>query len=137
MNERSHLIARMARREMSQIAQARRDLAKMLVELRSAEALLSRLHGLLEHKREQASLAASVAQLREGRHLTDQLSVEAEKTRLRVEKLREDSNEAAEALARLDHRKRTFDEAAKTARIAERTERENRAEALIPQRQPR
>lgn len=132
MNERSTLITRMARREMANLARARRDYAATAQELRAAEALLARLDLLIDHRRGLAASASSVAALREGRRLNDQLCAEATRNRARVAELRQQAEAKAEALAQLDHRLRSYEEAARTARQVERDERDRRAEASAP-----
>lgn len=134
MNERSMLITRMARRELANLARARRDYAATARELQAAEALLARLDLLIDHKRGLTAAAGSVAALREGRRLNDQLCAEAERNRAKIRDLQRIAQAKAEALAQLDHRLRSYDEAAATARKAEREERDRRAEANAPPR---
>lgn len=134
MTDRSKLFTRMARRELANLARARRDYAASARELQAAEALLARLNQLIDHKRGQTAAAVSVAALREGRRLNDQLCAEAERNRLRIADLRRVTEAKAAALSQLDHRLRSYDEAALAARRVEAEERERLAEASAPPR---
>lgn len=124
MTTRSKLLGLMTKRQSISLMGARRALAAMIAQQRSAEALCARLDELLEARRQQAGSTMNVAQLREYRRLTDQLAAEAERNRQRAQNLAKDVAKAAEDLARADHKKRTLEEASMAAHAAERVERE-------------
>ena len=132
MNERSRLIGLMAKREAAQIADARRSLASSLRQQQATESLLLRLNSLLETRRSQAKAHKSAADLKEHRRMTEQLAIEAERSTGRLEVLRQEVAKAAEELAKRDHRKRSYEDAAQTARAAEIAERERLADLSKP-----
>lgn len=129
MSSRSRLINLMAQREAAQLAEARRGFAAIAGQHSAADSLCKRLTELMDHRRHQTAAATSVAQLREHRHLSDQLAVETERNSARAAQLAQQMRDAAAAMAKRDHRKRVLDEAAQTARRAEQLEREMRSEA--------
>lgn len=126
MTARSKLLNLMTKRQSVSLIGARRELAAMIAQQRSAEALSAKLDALLQTRRQQAGSTMNVAQLREHRRLTDQLAVEAERTRERARALALQVAKAAEELARADHKKRTLEEATLAARVSERIEREQK-----------
>jgi len=126
MTARSKLLNLMTKRQSVSLIGARRELAAMIAQLRSAESLSAKLDALLETRRQQAGSTMNVAQLREHRRLTDQLAVEAERTRERARSLALQVAQAAEELARADHKKRTLEEATLAARVSEQIEREQK-----------
>lgn len=132
MSERSRLIGLMAKREAAQIADARRSLATSLRQQQATESLLTRLNALLETRRSQGMAPMSAAELREHRRMTEQLAIEAERSTGRLETIRQEVAKAAEELARRDHRKRSYEDAAKAARTAEMAERERLADLANP-----
>lgn len=129
MTERSKLLSLMTKRQSVSLIGARRALAEMIAQQRSAEALSLRLDALLEVRRQQAGVSMNVAQLREHRRLTDQLAAEAERNRLRAQKLATDVARSVDELARADHKRRTLEDATHAARTSEQTERDRKAEA--------
>lgn len=126
MTARSKLLNLMTKRQSVSLIGARRELAAMIGQQRSAEALSVKLDALLQTRRQQAGSAMNVAQLREHRRLTDQLAVEAERTRERARNLALQVAQAAEELARADHKKRTLEEATLAARVTEQIEKEQK-----------
>lgn len=126
MTERSKLLSLMTKRQSVSLIGARRELAVMIAQQRTTEALSERLDALLEARRQQSGQAWNVAQLRANRHLTDQLAIEAERNRERAKSLAAQVARAAEELARADHKRRTLEEAALSARLSEQAEREQK-----------
>jgi hypothetical protein len=124
---RSKLLNLMTKRQSVGLIGARRELATLIAQQRSAEALCARLDALLETRRQQAGNTMNVAQLREHRRMSDQLAIEAERNRARAQALAAQVSTALEDLARADHKKRTLEEATLAARLGEQAERERKS----------
>jgi hypothetical protein len=124
---RSKLLNLLTKRQSVGLIGARREVATLIAQQRSAEAMCARLDALLEARRQQAGNTMNVAQLREHRRMSDQLAIEAERNRARAQTLAAQVSKALEDLARADHKKRTLEEATLAARLSEQSEREQKA----------
>lgn len=134
MTANSTLMGRMAQRETASLAHARKTFADAMKDLQAAETLDQRLQVLLVQGQEVNLTTASVADLRQRRLVLEQLATEADRNRTRIKALKAAARDAADALCRLDLRRKKFEEAAASARIFEAEERQARAEAMIPSR---
>lgn len=129
MTDRSRLIALMAQREATELANARRAFATVVQEQTAAANMSARLTALMDQKRDQLRERMSVAQLRQHRHLSTQLATEAERNRLKAEQMQAEIDAAMADLTRKKHRMQVLEDAAKTARKAEAEEREDKRDA--------
>ncbi len=123
---RSRLLNLLTKRQSVGLIGARRELAALIAQQRSAESMCARLDALLETRRQQAGHTMNVAQLREHRRMSDQLAIEAERNRARAQTLASQVSKALEELAHAEHKRHTLQEATFAARIGEQAERDQK-----------